>query len=90
VSGEHHLNAGGPRITTMVSCSLGRRFQMRFLLQIAAVALLVWVVLSLIGAVFGGLIHLLWIVILVALAVWLWQFLTRGSDRQRAGHRRMW
>jgi hypothetical protein len=63
---------------------------MRFLLQIAAVALLVWVVLSLIGAVFNGLIHLLWIVILVALAIWLWQFLTRGSDRPRAGRRQMW
>ena len=63
---------------------------MRFLLQIAAVALLVWVVLSLIGIVFDGLLHLLWLVILVALAIWLWRFLIRGSDRQRARRRQMW
>ncbi len=54
---------------------------MRIFLQIAAVVFLIWVVLALIGAVFSGLIHLLWIVILVALAVWLWQKLSATDHR---------
>ena len=55
---------------------------MRWLLQLAVVVFLIWVVLALVGAVFSGLIHLLWIVILIALAVWLWQFLTHRSHGQ--------
>lgn len=54
---------------------------MRIFLQIAAVVFLIWVVLALIGAVFNGLIHLLWIVILVALAIWLWQTLSKTTHR---------
>jgi hypothetical protein len=37
------------------------------LLVIAAIVFVVWLVLTLAGAVAGGLAHLLWIVILVAL-----------------------
>lgn len=46
---------------------------MHLLLRIAAILFLIWVVMTLIGFVLNGLIHLLWIVILVALAIWLWQ-----------------
>lgn len=53
------------------------------LLGIAVVVFIVWLVLTLIGAVAGGLIHLLWIVILVCLGIWLFNVLT-GSRRGRA------
>lgn len=46
---------------------------MHLLLRIAAILFLIWVVLSLIGLIFNGLIHLLWVVIVVALVVWIWQ-----------------
>ncbi len=52
------------------------------LLGIAVAVFIVWLVLTLLGAVAGGLIHLLWIVIVVALAIWLFQFLV-GSRRSR-------
>jgi hypothetical protein len=47
------------------------------LLWIALVIFVVWLVLNIAGAVFGGLVHLLWIVIVIALAIWLLQTLTR-------------
>lgn len=53
------------------------------LLGIAVVVFLVWLVLTLVGAVAGGLVHLLWIVIVVCLAIWVFQMLT-GSRRGRA------
>ena len=49
---------------------------MHLLLRVAAILFLIWVVMTLIGYVFNGLIHLLWIIILIALAVWLWQRVT--------------
>jgi hypothetical protein len=47
------------------------------------VLFVIWLILTLVGAVAGGLVHLLWIVILVCLAVWAFQFLT-GRGRGRA------
>jgi hypothetical protein len=52
---------------------------MHLLLRIAAILFLIWVGLSLIGLIFNGLIHLLWIVIVVALVIWIWQ---RASGRR--------
>jgi hypothetical protein len=46
------------------------------LLGIALVVFVVWLVLQVIGLLFGGLLHLLWLAILVALAVWLWRLAT--------------
>jgi hypothetical protein len=46
---------------------------LRTLLGIAVVVFVVWLILTIVGAVLGGLIHLLWIVILIALALWVWQ-----------------
>jgi hypothetical protein len=37
------------------------------------VVFVIWLILTLVGAVLGGLIHLLWIVILIALVLWIWQ-----------------
>jgi hypothetical protein len=56
---------------------------LRLLLQIAVGLFLLWVILNLIGAVFGGLIHLLWIVIVVALVIWAWQYATGRRGRSR-------
>ncbi|HEY7779169.1 MAG TPA: hypothetical protein VIC85_03050 [Ktedonobacterales bacterium] len=53
------------------------------LLGIAVVVFVIWLILTILGAVAGGLVHLLWIVILVCLAVWAFRFLT-GSNRGRA------
>ena len=50
-------------------------FVIHTLLVIAAIIFVVWLVLLLIGHV-GGLINLLWIVILVALIWWLLSFIT--------------
>jgi hypothetical protein len=50
------------------------------LLWIALVVFAIWLVLTIAGAVFGGLVHLLWIVIVIALAIWLLQLL---SGRRR-------
>ncbi len=47
-----------------------------FLLGLAVLLFVLWLVLNLVGAVFGGLVHLLWIIILVALAVWAFQYFT--------------
>ena len=46
---------------------------LRTLLGIAVVVFVIWLILTLVGAVLGGLIHLLWIVILIALVLWIWQ-----------------
>lgn len=53
------------------------------LLGIAVVVFVIWLILTILGAVAGGLVHLLWIVILVCLAVWAFRYLT-GSRRGRA------
>lgn len=50
------------------------------LLVIAIAVFVAWIILHVIGLVFGGLINLLWILILVALAVWLWR-LAAGRAR---------
>lgn len=50
-------------------------FVIHTLLVIAAIVFVVWLVLLLIGHV-GGLINLLWIVILAALIWWLLSFIT--------------
>jgi hypothetical protein len=47
-----------------------------FLLGVAVLLFVLWLVLTLVGAVFGGLVHLLWILILVALAVWAFRYFT--------------
>lgn len=46
---------------------------LRTLLGIAVVVFAIWLILTIVGAVLNGLIHLLWIVILIALALWVWQ-----------------
>ena len=43
----------------------------RFLLGIAAAVFVIWLVFTLLGFVFHALINLLWIIIVVALVVWL-------------------
>jgi hypothetical protein len=43
------------------------------LLGLAFVVFVVWLVLQGIGLLLGGLLHLLWLVILAALVVWLWR-----------------
>ena len=56
---------------------------MRALLGIAVAVFAIWLFFTLIGAVLGGLIHLLWIIILIALAVWIVRFFTAGRQRPR-------
>lgn len=51
---------------------------MGFLLGLAIVVFAIWLIFTLIGAVLGGLIHLLWIIILIALAVWVVRLFTGG------------
>lgn len=46
---------------------------LRAVLGIAVVVFAIWLFLTLVGAVLNGLVHLLWIVIVIALAVWIWQ-----------------
>ncbi|HEV8190554.1 MAG TPA: hypothetical protein VGP82_03590 [Ktedonobacterales bacterium] len=46
------------------------------LLWIALVVFVIWLMLTIAGALFGGLVHLLWIVIVIALVVWLLQVLS--------------
>ena len=55
---------------------------LRTLLGIAVVVFAIWLILTIVGAVLGGLIHLLWIVILIALVLWVWQrfVVRRRSD----------
>ena len=60
----------GRNITIMIHALLG----------IAIAIFIVWVVLHVIGLVFGGLLNLLWIAIVVALAIWLWR-LALGRQR---------
>jgi hypothetical protein len=55
-----------------------------WLLRIAVGLFMLWVVLSLIGTLFGGLIHLLWIAIVLALVIWAWQSIV-GTHRSRPG-----
>jgi predicted branched-subunit amino acid permease len=54
---------------------------MRALLMIAVAVFAIWLIFTLIGIVLGGLIHLLWIVILVALVIWAIRFFARGRQR---------
>ena len=52
------------------------------LLRVAAALFLIWLIFTVIGWVFYGLIHLLWIAILVLVVIWLWQRVTaRGRSR---------
>ena len=57
---------------------------LRLLLAIAVIIFIAWLVLTVLGAVFHGLINLLWIVIVIALIVWAWRALT---GRHRAPSR---
>jgi uncharacterized membrane protein len=52
-----------------------------FFVGLAIVAFILWLVLTLIGAVLGGLVHLLWAVIILALLIAAWRGLThrRGT-----------
>jgi hypothetical protein len=54
---------------------------MRALLTIAVAVFAIWLIFTLIGIVLGGLIHLLWIVILIALGVWVARYFARGRQR---------
>lgn len=54
---------------------------MGILIGIAVIVFAIWLIFTLIGIVLGGLIHLLWIVILIALAVWVVRFFARGRHR---------
>jgi hypothetical protein len=56
---------------------------MRALLGIAVAVFAIWLIFTLLGAIFNGLIHLLWIVILIALAVWVVRLFTGGRQRPR-------
>lgn len=53
------------------------------LLGIALVVFVIWLVMTLVGAIIGGLIHLLWIVILICVAIWLFQRVTGSGRRGR-------
>lgn len=54
------------------------------LLGIALVVFVIWLALTILGFIIGGLIHLLWIVILVLVAIWLFQRVTGSGRRGRA------
>jgi hypothetical protein len=56
---------------------------MRVLLGIAVAVFAIWLFFTLIGVVLHGLIHLLWIVILIALAIWVVRLVTGGRSRHR-------
>ena len=49
----------------------------RFLLVVAVAVFAIWLALTIIGALVHTLVNLLWIIILLALAVWLFRVLTR-------------
>lgn len=53
------------------------------LLVVAAIIFVVWLILHIAGAVLGGALNLLWILIVVALAIWLWRMVT-GRNRTTA------
>lgn len=53
------------------------------LLGLAVIVFFIWLLLTLLGAVAGGLVHALWIIILVSLAVWAYQY-QKGGRRGRA------
>lgn len=52
-----------------------------FLIGLALVVFAIWLILNLVGAVFGGLVHLLWIVIVVALIIWAVRAFTGNRTR---------
>jgi hypothetical protein len=54
---------------------------MRTLLIIAVAIFAIWLFFHLIGAIFGGLINLLWIIIVIALVVWVVRLFTGGRQR---------
>ncbi len=53
----------------------------RFLLGIAVAVFVIWLALTIIGTVFHALINLLWIIIVVALVVWLIRMFTGRRNR---------
>lgn len=53
----------------------------RFLLGIAVAVFVIWLALTIIGTVFHALINLLWIIIVVALVVWLVRMFTGRRNR---------
>lgn len=55
---------------------------MRALLTIAVAVFAIWLIFTLIGVVIHGLINLLWIIIVIALAVWIVRLFT-GRQRPR-------
>jgi|GEM_PF-1211635 len=53
------------------------------LLGIALVIFVVWLLLTFVGDVLGGFIHLLWIIIVIALVLWLLRVVFGGRRRHR-------
>lgn len=51
------------------------------LVGLAVVVFFIWLLLALLGAVAGGLVHVLWIVILASLAIWAYRYQTGGRRR---------
>ncbi len=51
----------------------------KFLVTVAVAVFALWLALTIVGAVFHALINLLWIIIVVTLAVWLFRTLTRRN-----------
>ena len=53
----------------------------KVLLSIAAAVFVIWLVFTIIGVVFHSLINLLWIIIVIALVVWLIRMFTGRRNR---------
>jgi hypothetical protein len=54
---------------------------LHLLLRVAAALFLIWLIFTVIGWIFYGLIHLIWIAIIVLVVIWLVQ---RASARGRS------
>jgi hypothetical protein len=53
----------------------------KVLLSVALAVFVIWLVLTIIGTVFHALINLLWIIIVIALVVWLIRVFTGRRNR---------
>jgi len=51
----------------------------KFLLAVVVAVFALWLALTIVGSIFHALVNLLWIVIVVALVVWLIRALTRRN-----------
>lgn len=51
-------------------------------LWIALLFFIAWIVLVSVGLAFHGLINILWVVIVIAFVIWLWNMFTGGHSRK--------